>query len=192
MNKTKISLFCTLFFLSTSIFSAHAQSSVAVNPDSLRNLPAPAFSLKDLEGKEVSLSDFKGKILILDFWATWCVPCIKTFPAMQIAIDKYKDDPTVQFLFIDTKEKVENYPALIKQLITDNHYSFHVLLDEKTAEGSMNKAFRHFGTPYIPAKFIVDKQGIVRFVGIGYQPDLSDQDIAKGLIGEIENIRKMY
>ena len=54
------------------------------------NQPAHAFTLKDLDGKAVSLADLKGKIVIVDFWATWCGPCKASFPGMQLAVNKYK------------------------------------------------------------------------------------------------------
>ncbi len=69
---------------------------------------AAQFTLKDLEGNEVSLENLKGKTVILDYWATWCGPCIASFPGMQRAVDKYKDDESVQFLFINSWESGDN------------------------------------------------------------------------------------
>ncbi len=67
------------------------------------NYPAEPFILRTLSGKTVSLADLKGKVVFLDFWATWCGPCVQSFPAMQAAADKYKGK--VEFLFIDTGRK---------------------------------------------------------------------------------------
>jgi thiol-disulfide isomerase/thioredoxin len=79
--------------------------------------PAPAFSLVDLEGNKVSLAELKGKVVILDFWATWCAPCKKSFPAMQKALDKYKADPNVRFLFIDTWERIPEPKKAVQPLL---------------------------------------------------------------------------
>jgi peroxiredoxin len=151
--------------------------------------PAPPFILRDLEGAAVSLSDYKGKVLVLDFWATWCVPCKLSFPGVQLAIQKYKEDPEVKFLFIDINETIDNYADTIRKFLDDNNYTFRVLLDEMGPEGKQNKVFKQFGITHIPAKFVIDKEGIIRSVDIGYHPDQSDAAYAKALFKEIESAR---
>src|SRR5690606_1095730 len=67
--------------------------------------PAPAFELLNMSGEKVSLASLKGKVVVLDFWATWCQPCIRSFPGMKAAQAMYEDDDQVQFLFINTWER---------------------------------------------------------------------------------------
>jgi len=106
--------------------------------------------------------------VILDFWATWCGPCKRSFPAMQMAVNKFKDNPNVQFLFIHTWEKGEaDATAAAKKYIDDNKYSFQVLMDLKDETGS-NKVVEGFGISGIPTKFILDKNGNIRFRITGF------------------------
>jgi peroxiredoxin len=132
------------------------------------NQPASAFALKDFDGNLVSLKDLKGKVVIVDFWATWCGPCKASFPGMQLAVNKYKDDPNVKFLFVDTWEEGTDYLGGVKKFIADNNYSFHVLMDEKGDDGRQSKVVTAFGVTGIPTKFIIDKDGNIRFKYVGY------------------------
>lgn len=135
------------------------------------NNPAPQFALKDFEGKTVSLASLKGKVVVIDFWATWCGPCKASFPGMQMAMNKYKDNPEVKFLFIDTWEKGTGYEPAVKQFIADNKYPFHVVFDETDAKGKQGKVVAAFNVEGIPTKFVIDKTGNIRFKKVGYNAD---------------------
>lgn len=127
------------------------------------SLSAPEFSLNDLDGNEVSLTSLKGKIVVLDFWATWCIPCRESFPFMQMLLNKYKERSDINFLFIHTWERDEDATKKAKEFILENNYSFHVLMDLKDPITQVNKVVRAYNVSALPAKLIIDKQGNIRF-----------------------------
>ncbi|WP_407307271.1 TlpA family protein disulfide reductase [Acinetobacter sp.] len=135
-------------------------------------LPAPNFTLADVDGKLVRLSDLKGKVVILDFWATWCEPCKASFPTMQKAVNKYKDDKDVKFLFLHTWEKGGvDATKDAKQYVVDHNYSFEVLMDLRNVDTKKSAVAEAYKVSGIPTKIFIDPQGMMRFITTGFSSD---------------------
>jgi len=145
---------------------------------SMINEKAPVFALLDLNGKRIDLGELKGKVVIVDFWATWCGPCKASFPGMQKMVNKYKDDPNVKFVFIDTWEKGDEKQKNAAEFIANNKYTFQVLMDND------DKVVAEFKVEGIPTKFVIDKNGMVRFKSVGFNG--SDDKLMAELTAMIE------
>lgn len=148
---------------------------------------APEFKVKDINGKEVSLSDFKGKTIVLDFWATWCGPCKKSLPAMQMVVNKYKHDPNVEFLFIHTWETVPNPKSDAVNYLLTHDLNLPLYMDLKDPRTKTNLAVSSFGVKGIPAKFVIDGNGKIRFKASGLS--WPDEAAVKELSAMIEMSR---
>ena len=116
--------------------------------------PAPDFSLPDLDGTTVSLSDFRGRAVVLNFWATWCAPCIREIPYLEANYRRYADQDVV-VLGINSEQNVAKAQTFVRK-----HMTYPVLF--KGAD--VNSAY---GVVSIPATFYIDSEGVVRHHIVG-------------------------
>ncbi|WP_440133821.1 TlpA family protein disulfide reductase [Chitinophaga sancti] len=144
----------------------------------IMNREAVPFEMKDLNGKTVSLAAQKGKIVVLDFWATWCAPCKAAMPGMQMAQEHFKKDTNVVFYFVDTQERDPAYKEKVAKFIKDKKYPFQVLFDN--GDEYYSKYAKLIQTSGIPFKVVIDGKGNIRFAQTGYMGSPS------GLADEIE------
>jgi peroxiredoxin len=146
----------------------------------LQNKQAPAFTLKDTDGKKVSLADYKGKAVVLDFWATWCAPCKVEIPWLAKLHDQYANQGLVVLgiseddLSLDDKAALFKEKREIAESATKLGINYPVLIDDAKV------ADPYGGVDALPTTFYVDRNGKVVAATIG----LVDRD-------EIEaNIKK--
>jgi cytochrome c biogenesis protein CcmG/thiol:disulfide interchange protein DsbE len=128
-----------------------------VNPDDSK---APDFSLKSFDGKTVKLSDYKGKVIIIDFWATWCPPCRKGIPDLVSIQNEYKNDVVIIGISLDGEKTLKDVPGFVKSY--GINYPI-VYGDEKVVAA-------YGGIEGIPTAFVVDKKGNVVDKHVGLVP----------------------
>jgi len=127
----------------------------------------PDITLKDTSGTQVKLSSLKGKIVLIDFWASWCGPCRRANKHLKTLYSKYKDQG-LEILSISVDESKQDWKDAIKQ---DKTTWLHVYDDKNYANG--------WKIQYIPTTYLVDKEG--NFAAIN--PELDQlEDLIKNLL----------
>lgn len=122
---------------------------------------APDFTVEMVDGQKVTLSSLKGKVVMINFWATWCPPCREEFKRMQKdVVDRFKGKD-FQLLAISRGEK----KATVDQFRDKQGYTFPMGLDPS------QEIYKKYASNYIPRNFIVGKDGKVIYVSVGYSPD---------------------
>ncbi|AJD92980.1 peroxiredoxin [Jeotgalibacillus malaysiensis] len=117
--------------------------------------PVPAVEVTTLDGEVVNLRDYQGKKVILNFWATWCPPCIAEMPHMQEYYENEAGDQNVEILAVNLTSK-DNGMDKIESFVDDYGLSFPVLLDETGAIGDEFQAFT------IPTTYLIDEEGVIQ------------------------------
>ncbi len=140
---------------------------------SVSNNQAPNFILEDTNGKKVSLANYKGKVVIVDFWATWCPPCRRGIPDLIEIQKQFKNKVAVIGISVDTDTKGD-VPSFVKKMGI-NYTVLYANADVVQAYG---------GIESIPTSFIIDKKGNIVTQHIGLTPKETLIDEIKNILGK--------
>jgi len=126
------------------------------------NSPAPDFILKDIEGKSVRLSDYRGKVVVLEFWATWCPPCKLAIPEFNSLYEKY-----IGREFEVLAVSIDEDSSGLRSFAKEYGISYPVLADNKNVA-------ELYGITNIPTTIIINKEGIISNKHLGYVPGMAE------------------
>jgi thiol-disulfide isomerase/thioredoxin len=118
--------------------------------------PPPAFVLPDLQGTPHGLGEYRGKVVMVNFWASWCLPCVEEMPSMQRLADALGPD-RFQILAVNVGES----PPRVRQFLKSVSVDFTVLVDRKS------ETFEDWSVRVLPTSFLLDPEGHVRHRALG-------------------------
>ena len=151
-----VSRSATVLLLATALLLARAIAAGALTANPDPNAPATGFELKALDGTTHRLDDYRGKVVLLNFWASWCPPCLAELPGIQRLADQLVDE-RFQVLLINVGEspfRIDKFMKLVNIRLTS-------LLDP---DGG---TFRVWGGSIYPTSFILDAEGRLRYRALG-------------------------
>ena len=144
-------LFLLIVFLG-SMFCAHAQPAVGS--------PAPDISLPDSKGEVIKLSSLKGKVVLLDFWASWCAPCRQSNRKLAPVYNRYKEKG-LEILGVS----IDGNRSAWENAVRLDKTGWLQVIDEKAERG--NEMTKTWNLRYIPSNFLLDKEGRIVAEGVG-------------------------
>lgn len=151
---TKFSQHISLFLILGLFISCNSKESAQKKPSEVQPEPTTPegyveqSTFTDLDGNEVSISDFKGKVILIDFWETWCRPCLATFPTLQKLQEEYPENFVVLAVtpgFTDTRQDAQTFAS-------NHEYTFKFLMDSN----ELHKKLEVYGIPF---KVYLDADG---------------------------------
>lgn len=177
MKKVLFITICILTIISCTKQEKNTKDSIYTK-EQIKELPtkikAMDFTLPDITGNEVKLSDFKGKVILLNFWAQWCAPCIEEMPYIEnlnTLVSEY-DIKVITINVGENKNSVKNY-------IDSNNFTFISLLDGN------KKATADYSVRSIPTTYIIDKDGYIVASKLG-----SHKWDSKGVVNILKELNK--
>jgi len=135
-------------------------------------MPAPAMMVQTIDGKTINLQQQKGKVVFINFWATWCPPCLAEMPTVNDFYEKVKNDPNIIFLAVDVDNRLNSSPAYMRK----QGYQIPVY------GGNLDGLPTTFYSGTIPTTLVIDKRGLVVFNHTG-KASYDGDEFAKFVLG---------
>ncbi len=143
-------------FLAVLLLVSAISFSCKKNPGPQVGRPAPEFTLPDLEGRPHSLSEFRGRVVVLNYWATWCPPCIEEMPSLE-KLHRALSDKGLAIVAVSVDERFSDIEAFVERW----SLTFTVLHDEGMRVSRAYQTFKY------PETYIIDRAGILRSKVVG-------------------------
>ena len=139
-----------------SVLGSNAREEILSRKATQSGIPAPAFTLNDKEGNPVSLESLKGKYVLLDFWASWCVPCRESMPHLKELYAEYHDKG-LEILGISTDSDADDW----KQALVEVDAPWLHVLDETPNKRESSVVAGVYGVHAVPTLFLIDPDGMM-------------------------------
>ena len=139
------------FFVTLGVHPSHAERADV-------GRQAPVFEATTLAGQPIAMADLKGRVLLVDFWASWCDPCREEIPELEVLYQEFRDRG-VEIIAVSVDRKRENAEAFLAK----HPVTFQVIHDKNRAIAD------RFKPRAMPTAYIIDQAGVVRFVHLGFQ-----------------------
>lgn len=135
---------------------------------------APDFLLKDLNDNATSLGNYQGKVVLVHFWATWCIPCKEELPTINALWERFRDRGLVIVAVAEDSKKA------VEPFIREHGLKFPVVIDQ------YGKAFRSYGVRALPTSYLVNRAGNIEGIAIGQRDWIAEEvtDFIEGLLRE--------
>jgi len=153
-----VSLAAGILWTAASRVPSAVGAPLSSSPSPREGFLAPDFTLDTLDGKRITLSELRGKIVVVNFWATWCLPCRAETPALEKAYEQYKDSGVVILgLNLTNQDALSEVEAFVQEF----ELSYPILLDR---DGSVGYLYQIKG---LPTTFFINREGTIRTVLVG-------------------------
>ncbi len=135
--------------------------------------PVPNISLPTPDGDKLSLSGYPGQVVFVNFWGTYCPPCVAELPELQEVYDELHDQGLV-IIGLNVEEK----PEKVKAFVQENHITFPIIISDDATVNAI------FGLKHMPTTWIIDQNGIMRGKVVGQMDKATARKIAHKLLNE--------